>query len=592
MRVCSGRRLVCFASVKETKPVRLPMRFENITPDIPSWTSYLLHWTNHKPKGQRIIGMSALSVSPEKTSTIDYSLLLSRLEREIIQGSDPQRCKRIIHQQQMWEKLEPDLQLHWAHLAQMAGEVEVTLAIYANLNQSKPDMVLGWVEHIELLSILDRRKEAASIVAASRINLTAEQYQQCLKLCKGVSAERKDIDISAASAPFEAMRTRQEAIACYMELFSGREDCFARQWVEKSEQKQGYVPVKHSMEPKDIEDHVSGRLTYGIYLLKSDSMIKTAVIDVDLVQKYRQAKLKSEDVQRVRRERDYMIKRILEISEAAGMMPVVEFSGGKGYHFWYCFASPVQAALARRALEKIRKAVSGDLTVFNLEVFPKQDQLSGKGFGNLVKLPLGIHRVTGKQSWFIDCHDRSMESQLAYVSRINPIPVEALDSLQSLTQPDSVILHPRFRQWAESYPELYTLEQCCPPLAQIMASCRNRSSLSIREEKVIYQTLGFLPRKKTLTHLLMADQPEYNPHLTDYKLSRVRGTPLGCTRIHSLLGFTGDICRFNTPGAYAHPLLHLGENKFQVEPKSEKTENLQGALENLKLSILVVQSFI
>jgi hypothetical protein len=227
-----------------------------------------------------------------------------------------------------------------------------------------------------------------------------------------------------------------------------------------------------------------------------------------------------------------------------------------------------------------------------MEVFPKQNQLSGKGFGNLVKLPLGIHRVTGKQSWFIDCRDRSMESQLTYVSGVKPIPAEALASLPGASQADSVILHPRFRQWAESYPELYKLEQCCPPLAQIMAACRSRNPLSIREEKVIYQTLGFLPRKKTLIHLLMAEQPEYNPHLTDYKLSRVRGTPLGCTRIHSLLGFTGDMCRFAAPSTYAHPLLHLGENQFQAESKSEKTENLQDALENLKLSILMVQKFI
>lgn len=536
--------------------------------------------------------MTAIPVSPEKLSAIDYSLLLSRLEKEIIQGSDPQRCKRILHQKQLWERLEPDLQMQWAHLAQMAGEVDVTLVIYTHLNQCAPNLAPAWMEHIELLSILDRRKEVAQVMAASRSNLTSEQYQHCLNLCKGVQAERKDIDISATSAPFEAMRTRQQAIACYMELFSGREDCFARQWVDKSEQKQGYVPVKHCLEPKDVEDHISGKLTYGIYLLKPDAMIKTAVIDADLVQKFRQTKLNSEDVQQVRRECDYMIKRIREISDAAGMTTVIEFSGGKGYHFWYCFVSPVQAAQARKALEKIRKAVAGDLTAFNLEVFPKQDQLSGKGFGNLVKLPLGIHRTTGRQSWFIDCRDRSMESQLAYVTRIKPIPAEALDALQGATQPDPVILHPRFRQWAESYPELYTLEQCCPPLAQIMASCRSHSPLSIREEKVIYQTLGFLSRKKTLIHLLMAEQPEYNPHLTDYKLSRVRGTPLGCTRIHSLLGFTGDMCRFNTQNTYLHPLLHLGENQFQAESKSEKMENLQDALDNLKTSILMVQRLI
>jgi hypothetical protein len=277
--------------------------------------------------------MSAIPSLPVKTSTVDYTLLLSRLEQEIIQGNDPERCLQIIRQRQIWEKLDADLQLQWAHLAQMSGDVGVTIAVYTHLNQSSPNTVAAWIEHVELLSILDRRPEAAKILATARQYLSLDQYQQCLALCKGVDAERKDSDISAAVGPFEAMRTRQQSIERYMELFSGREDCFARQWVDKSEQKQGYVPVKHCLEPKDVEDHISGRLTYGIYLLQSDSRIKTAVIDVDLVQQYRQVKLKTEDAQRIYRERDYMLKRIREISDSVGMTPVIEFSGGKGYHF-------------------------------------------------------------------------------------------------------------------------------------------------------------------------------------------------------------------------------------------------------------------
>ncbi len=536
--------------------------------------------------------MNASLSIPAKPSTVDYTLLLTRLEQEIIQGNDPERCLRILRQQKTWESLSPEFQLKWAHLAQMSGEISVTLDVYRHLNQTCPNLTAAWTEHVELLSILDRRQEAAGILAAARLHLNADQYQQCIGLCKGVAAERKDSDISAASAPFETMRTRQQAIERYMDLFCGREDCFARQWVEKSEQKQGYVPVKHPMTPKDVEDHIGGRLTYGIYLLRSDSLIKTAVLDVDLVQKFRGAKLKAEESQRIYRERDYLIRRIIELSDSAGMHPVTEFSGGKGYHFWYCFDAPVRATLARNALEKIRKAVSGDLSAFNLEVFPKQDQLSGKGFGNLVKLPLGIHRVSGKPSWFIDCRERTPEAQLAFVCQIKPIPAAVLDALPEPSPSDPVILHPRFREWAESYPELYRLEQCCPPLAQIMTACRNRSSLSIREEKVIFQTVGFLSRKRTLIHLLMADLPDYNPHLTDYKLSQLRGTPLGCARIHSLLGFTGDMCRFDKANSYPHPLLHLKEEQFQAEPKSEKTENLQSALESLKLSIMMVQHFL
>jgi hypothetical protein len=45
-------------------------------------------------------------------------------------------------------------------------------------------------------------------------------------LCKEGNAERKDSDISAATGPFEAMRTRQQAIVRYMDLFCVREDCF------------------------------------------------------------------------------------------------------------------------------------------------------------------------------------------------------------------------------------------------------------------------------------------------------------------------------------------------------------------------------
>jgi hypothetical protein len=315
-----------------------------------------------------------------KTSTVDYTLLLSRLEQEIIQGANLEHCQRILRQRQVWEKLEPNLQLKWAHLAQMSGDMEVTLAVYTHMNHNMPNMVSAWIEHIELLSILDRRTEAAKILAASRRYLTLEQYQQCLALCKGVNAEQKDSDISAASSPFEIMRTRQQGIERFMDLFSGREDCFARQWVEKSDQKQGYVPVKHGLEPKDVEDHLSGRMTYGIYLLKSDSRVKTAVIDVDLIQQYR------------------------------------------------------------------------------------QDQLSGKGFGNLVKLPQGIHRVSGKQSWFIDCRDKSVDTQLAFVSQIKPIPAGVLSATPETAPSDTVIMHPRFREWTQTYPELYNLEQCCPPL--------------------------------------------------------------------------------------------------------------------------------
>ncbi len=537
--------------------------------------------------------MSVPSLLQKQTSSIDYKLLISRLEAEIIQGSNSKRCLQILEQSSIWENLPPENQLKWANLAQMAGAVETTIAVYGHLHKMHPELETAWREHIELLIMLDRRTEVAQVMAAAKPHLGENQLQACLNQTQNVAPQSPEIDITAASQPFENMRTRQQAIEHYLDLFSGRQDCFARQWADRAEQKQGYVPVKRSLEPKDIEDHIMGRLTYGIYLLRSDSTVKTAVLDVDLVQKFRQPKLSSADVQLVRRERDYLVQRICEISSVVGLRPIVEFSGGKGFHFWYCFESPVSAIIARRLLERIRGSIAGDLSAFNLEVFPKQDYLSGKGYGNLVKLPLGIHRVSGKHSWFVECHDQTVEFQLAFLSKVAPIAMSGIQALPVETASSApVLLHPRFKEWADTWPELYRLEQCCPPLAQIMASCRSKNGLSIREEQVLFQTIGFLQRKKTLLHMLLADQPEYNPHMVDFKLSRLRGTPLGCARIHSLMGFTGDMCRFQTQAGYAHPLLHLDATQFQPQPKSEKIENLSSALENLKLSILTVQHFL
>ena len=98
---------------------------------------------------------------------------------------------------------------------------------------------------------------------------------------------------------------------------------------------------------------------------------------------------------------------------------------------------------------------------------------------------------------------------------------------------------------------------------------------------------------KTLLHHLLLPLPDYNPHLVDFKLSRLRGTPLGCKRIHSLLSFTGEMCAFEEDGeTYDHPLRHMKEWKSKDGQKCEKIENLQGALANLNQAMVQVKRFL
>lgn len=533
---------------------------------------------------------------PKQTSkpSIDYSMIVTRLRSEMLQGRDMDRCRSVLTQRNLWQNMPPDMLLQWASLCQMAGEFDTAIAVYIELHRRQPDLVEAWRSHVELLHLLGRRSELVQLLAAAKAYLPEEALRSFAGLVEAAHDPPEDPDLDAATTPFAGLRERQRCIERYMELFSGREDCFARQWVNKEEQKAGYYPVRRPLEPTDVEDHLSGRMTYGIYLLRQDATVKTAVIDIDLAQPFRASKVSSADAARVKRERDWLLRRIQELSMEMGLRPIPEFSGGKGFHFWYCFETPVSAAFARGALESIRKAVASDVSTFALEVFPKQDHLSGKGLGNLVKLPLGVHRATGKRSLLIGCHDTSPDAQLRYLLGIDPISMQQV----RVPEPEArhaapVVLHPKIEQWAREYPELYRLEQVCSPLSMLIASCRNRATLSMREEQVLFQTIGFLKRKHTLLHALMTDQPDYNPHLVDFKLSRVRGTPLGCKRIHSLLNYTGDFCHFEHVSAdYAHPLLHFPDEAGQTAPKSEKIENAADAIDNLKRAIRLVEHFL
>jgi hypothetical protein len=519
----------------------------------------------------------------------ELKLVIKRIQTEVLAGEEPTKLRAVLAQESLMAGAALEDRLELARLAQAAGEIEPALRILEGLARDHSAQAAPWQALLDLLAILGDRGRLATALGAAREAIGEEEYRRRVQEAGRPSAA--PADAGAVTAPFESLRSRQEALSRYMGLFSGREDCFARQWANRAEGKSGYVPERRPFGPAELEEHLAGRKTYGIYLLQSDARVRTAVLDADLAAKFRQPKLTADDRRAVLRERHYMMRRIIEASQPAGARPLVEFSGGKGFHFWYFFDPPVAAGDARRFLDRVRGAVAGDLQAFDIEVFPKQDALSGKGLGNLVKLPLGLHRLTGKPSFFIECADRSNDAQLAFLTNVKPVEAGKMEAFLGVSVQAEVIAHPRVAQWAQEFPELFTLERCCPPLGHLIAACQGGQTLSMREEKVLFHTVGFLPRAKTLLHRLLAEQSEYNPHLVDFKISRLRGKPLGCRRIHSLLAFVGDQCRFKRKDDYPHPLLHLGPEAGDGGAKAEKIENLAGAVENLKLAIARVERF-
>src|SRR3990167_7021040 len=164
----------------------------------------------------------------------------------------------------------------------------------------------------------------------------------------------------------------ENAITQLWEKFVNRSDVYP-------EQLDGGKYTKHekSFTIENIKEHMNGNRTYGTYQINpKTNQIKWVCFDFD-------GENPDGELPKA--------KALVERLKSRGFHPLLEFSGKKGYHVWI-FCEPIDAVWARNWGKKV-----GDGIEYS-ELFPKQDTVEGDGYGNLVKIPMGLHRGSGKRS--------------------------------------------------------------------------------------------------------------------------------------------------------------------------------------------------
>ena len=163
--------------------------------------------------------------------------------------------------------------------------------------------------------------------------------------------------------------------------FMGKERAFTLQQEDGS-----YLKVERPVTLADLEKHVAGKQTVGIYTVTEEHLVAHGAIDID--SKTAQAK-----------------ERILFFMgwlRHVGLTPLLEASGNKGYHVWLLWKNKLPAGLTMRLLRECVAQAEEEIgrPDYGVEVFPKQ--ASGLGYGSCIKLPWCIHRKTGRRTTFIN----------------------------------------------------------------------------------------------------------------------------------------------------------------------------------------------
>ena len=156
-----------------------------------------------------------------------------------------------------------------------------------------------------------------------------------------------------------------------------------------------------------VREHLKGQLTIGIYALNPRTQrSKWVAIDAD----YENAL-------------DDLLKLQWELRQD-GVEAALEKSR-RGAHLWIFADKPLLARHCRIYIYNLALRLNvpvkgGAGLAEGIEIFPRQDQLETREFGNAIRGPLGVHRATVKRYWFYGA-DYHVEAQLSYLERLRKI---------------------------------------------------------------------------------------------------------------------------------------------------------------------------
>jgi len=213
-----------------------------------------------------------------------------------------------------------------------------------------------------------------------------------------------------------------------VELAQAYADTFISRWNMYPYQRDdgSYITIQKRLTLEVVQRHLLGVFpTLGVYALDKDSQAKWVCFDADDDGEWYQLKNMAADLTR---------------SNVTGFLE----PSRRGGHLWL-FTPKIGGLPARQFAEGLLdKYQAGEM-----EFFPKQAQLA-TGPGSLVRLPLGIHKKTGKRYHFVDAAGEplapSIREQVQILSAPPLVPRAFIEQVIAAHQPKARLPSPRPRQ--------------------------------------------------------------------------------------------------------------------------------------------------
>lgn len=190
-------------------------------------------------------------------------------------------------------------------------------------------------------------------------------------------------------------------VHAYTSTFLARKDVYSRQTKSGS-----YVAIYKPLTERLVLAHLAGQVTLGTYALDEESQARWICYDADSDAVWDQL-------------------RDMAIQLADHQAPAYLEQSRRGGHLWLFLSTPIPGRQARQ----LGHYLLDQRGIEAVELFPKQDELT-TGPGSLVRLPLGLHRKTGRRYHFVQPDGfpiaATISEQIALLAHPQRVPDEFL----------------------------------------------------------------------------------------------------------------------------------------------------------------------
>ena len=199
--------------------------------------------------------------------------------------------------------------------------------------------------------------------------------------------------------------------------FVQRWDLYARQLDDGR-----YICVHEPLSTDHLFDHLRGKITLGTYLLDEESRVRFLVLDSD-------------------DERGWECMGQLAVGLAHEGIPAYLEKSRRGGHLWLFLSR----AVAGREARAFGQGILATYQAEGVELFPKQDRVAG-GPGSLIRMPFGIHRLTGCRYGFYTANGSplapTIREQLYALGAPETVPKAAFEAYRVSSEPAAARTEP------------------------------------------------------------------------------------------------------------------------------------------------------